>query len=1068
MPNELRRFSDGIFDKPIEIHSPAIDSVIRLDRESYNMLSGIYKGTGPRQGMSPIPYHSINEVPSSGQYPGLMRGENAANHTANVYELTRRKKIFGVTDIPLKPFNSLSSPEVPTYIWIMSSGSGGGSERVLHVVANSQLVSGRPNYISGIKYGFQMTPYNLATSTSVVVSQLIGLPTISGSNMLAAMQKALFLDTTKNYFSFSRFISSEKNIPQKWYIGEGIGTADSTHSETAQYTFTGYDYNTPEFISSQRIDTNLLVLKAYNLSSTQLEAEYVFNNLALTTSIVDSTNLRLAINGTAATSLIQRLDGVAPTYANIQYVLAYDEKNFTKSGYKSILVACGKPAMFMFQEWLLRDTSVDYLTSFPQVFDLSNRRPRPDAIRTLNEGVTAGTFYKEDGKEVATCWHHWPSFVRGTPIGTSSGSAFDGLKHIRTGPAGSGVLRKDTVYEFAFSFYSKIYDVETNVGTPAKIQIGSDDFVAITFYRDRKSAGVFVQEYADPTHPAFFTGGANNNHLERHNYDEIRIYYRAEGSYEWLPALFIDGAQYRFDPNKKELWGCTGDIAALPGGQEGGFIDYSTIQSDTYDCVLTYKQRAFWFSKKSAVFSLRDNVFCYPKRNYQAIPSGEFRGAIIHNFPGQAEQQSRLIVFGSEENYIGRFTGVRSQASVRVSPDTIATFEVDGSDFLLESWTRFTAFSYRSAVVAEGHLYYWGPQGVFRDDGVDVPNKISNAIEPELMNFYDPQKIDEIHCHFDSKTREITWFYPPKTSDGFETHMLVYSVVSRQFKFAKADGKIDWAQDLNISDLNSPKELSGPRTIIGVREDGSAEIQRAVFYDHNNRSGDVFPKTELMIKTVTTPSSGVRRLTLASGYDATNLSTISINDIIAVHQASKYNTSVVADDLIARISAIDTGSGTIDITLPSDGSLDNIAITDQTKFFPIWHRGASSAGLNGIRWNIKTRYWEPEGPNMFWFWQWLYLRFRVNLWSGTSGRDFSVSYRTPTSGNFVTDTITLLNNSDNHCQILHPFRIADTNNQGQAIQFNFFGYHIGHEWVLEYLEAHASEQRGYSLKQFEG
>ncbi len=70
-----------------------------------------------------------------------------------------------------------------------------------------------------------------------------------------------------------------------------------------------------------------------------------------------------------------------------------------------------------------------------------------------------------------------------------------------------------------------------------------------------------------------------------------------------------------------------------------------------------------------------------------------------------------MVVFGSQETYSGRFTGNQLQSPVQVSPDNVATFPVDGSDFVIESRTTITSFSSRSAIVAEGELYYWGPTG---------------------------------------------------------------------------------------------------------------------------------------------------------------------------------------------------------------------------------------------------------------------------------------------------------------------------------------------------------------------
>ncbi len=194
------------------------------------------------------------------------------------------------------------------------------------------------------------------------------------------------------------------------------------------------------------------------------------------------------------------------------------------------------------------------------------------------------------------------------------------------------------------------------------------------------------------------------------------------GSYEWLPALVVDASFLAYYPNHRVLWMCKGAIAQLPGGQPGGFNDYSPLPDDVYDCVVSFRERIFWISPTSCVFSMRNNAFAYPLRNSVSAPTGEFRGALVHAYPGQAEQDSRIVIFGSKETYIGRFTGRYQNYPVTIGTTTY-TYPLEGSDFQVDTWTSVTAFSHRSAVVAEGILYWWGPEGIYKDVGRDLPVK---------------------------------------------------------------------------------------------------------------------------------------------------------------------------------------------------------------------------------------------------------------------------------------------------------------------------------------------------------
>ncbi len=480
---------------------------------------------------------------------------------------------------------------------------------------------------------------------------------------------------------------------------------------------------------------------------------------------------------------------------------------------------------------------------------------------------------------------------------------------------------------------------------------------------------------------------------------------------------------------------------------------------------MQYKNRFFWFSDKACVFSLSNNIFAYAGRNSISAVGGKFLGGIVHNYPGQAQQSSRLVIFGSDNTYVARFTGIREQTTVQISADAAGNYDIDGSDLVIDPWTSVTAFSYRSAVVADGILYWWGPQGIYRDDGVATPTKISGNLEPEIFEWYDPNKIGEINSSYNSKTKEITWFYPPKsTDDGQYTRTVVWSVADQTFERGQMPFKVDWSQGLNIE---TNIGTAGSRMMLGARETPSATIQRSYFYDEQNRAGDMYPKTDFIVKTVTTPVVGTRRLTLAAGYDATNFATIAVGGRLAIQQFKKYTGSSTGDDLIASITAVNTGSGYIDIALPTGATLPASAPTFD-KYFPLWVATATGAGLNGINYQLKTNYWAPKGTNGYFFWLYCYLLAKVRLWLTDLAIGPTLGYRTPTAVGTVSDQLVLTDNNDGNWQIYHPLTPGNDNAEGQAIRFILSGSHIGHEWVLQYMEAHGTPIDGDPLKRFEG
>ncbi len=643
--------------------------------------------------------------------------------------------------------------------------------------------------------------------------------------------------------------------------------------------------------------------------------------------------------------------------------------------------------------------------------------------------------------------------------------------------AGTGVLRKATTYEFTYSLYNKRLNYESNVGIPVKFNTGANDFVGLQLWNAAAGGGNETQYFHwRNTAPAghwmpFYFGSFQDNLTKWYppnlatNFCEYRFYYRQLGTFEWLPAGNVDAAQFWFD-GFLALNVCLGPVAATPGGQPGGFNDYSPLPADNYNCVVQYKNRFFWFSDKACVFSLANNIFAYAGRNSISASTGKFLGGIVHNYPGQAEQSSRLIIFGTDGNYVARFTGLYQQTQVQVSADTSATFNIEGSDLVIDPWTNVTAFSYRTAAIANGILYYWGPQGIYRDDGVATPTKISPDLEPYIFTLYDPNDTQNIHAHYDDLTKEITWFYRPKTADSAATHTLVYNVLTEKFIPGSSTAKIDWTQSLNVE---SNMGTAGKRTLIGSRASGAATVQRSYFFDNRNRSGDMYPTTDWLIKSVTTPVAGSRRLTLAGGYNATNFAAISIGDYLALQQAPEYSNGFSCDDMIAKITAVNTGSGYVDILLPTGATMAASLTPTFDKYFPFWQRTPTAVGQNGIPYVIQTTYWTPTGINGYYWWLYWYLLAKMRLWATDVDIGWQLAFRGPTALDFITDPTVFQDNSDGNFQLYHPLRRGNDNMEGQGLKLKLSDAHIGHEWVLQYMEIHGTPYTdGDILKQFEG
>jgi hypothetical protein len=1082
MTNKLLKFDAGSLEKGIDTYGPDFSSELALTPQTSNVSTGINAGLGVRYGMAPIPGQQHTEYNSSTQPVGLRQTEGASN----LFSYSDRLRVYGVIPIT-ENFPGAGSLGAQTYyIWIVGSAPG-GTPRVDFVMSSAQsstLTLPAADIASGLGYAmisgisntyhyYQIPFYNVPLRTSTTFISDIG---------------DLFSGYAKNYISFADMTVSGSNVDMNWVYY--LKQVNATSTNTANGNFTASP-STPEetggipsSVNNNNYPVSRRSIRFYDIYThgtygTALAYVYNYDNNDITSGVYvptynnDLSTQSIDLSKLSFTNRTTRQDGTTPAESSINRVLLYDPEMFTNTAYKIFFIAAKKPIAGIIQGW----NSGPYGYPF-QLVDLTAPCFYPSNDYTDNQ-LSHGNSYTENGSPAITGWNSWPAWAAGTPLIDNASSPRDAIQKslIALGPEDSGVLRKNTTYEFAYSIYNKQFGTETNVCAPAKVETGDDDFVAISIYRDIFVTAAYRQtvcslDFPNVSPPFRFKDIIDTGTSRIHpiNYIQYRVYYRELGSYEWLPALFVDASKYHFYPDFRELWMCQSPIASLPGGQPGGFIDYSPLPQDEYICVFVYKGRTFWISKSNLVFSLQNNPFAYPLRNNAPAPTGGYRGAIVHTYRGQSEQESRLVIFGSKETYIGKFTGNLEIQPVVVSPDNIASYPLDGSDFVIETWTSVTAFSFRSAVVADGDLYMWGEQGVYLDNGVTNPTKISDYIEPDIFNLYTPDSTQEIHATYNNKTKEISWFYTPKDAPTV-SHALILNIDTRQFYIERFNSKIDWSEQIDTTNSQTSQGTNSLRTIIGVRANSSATLQRAYFYDIFNRSGDLEPGTEFVVKKVEAGASSTQKvLTLATGYDGTNFATIATGDYLAIQQHERY-TGTPADDIVAKIVSTDTMAGKITISIPSGTVLPNETLGVKT-YFPVWQRGALTAGLNGIEWSINSKYWMPKGVNFSGIWLYLYLFFKYTPWAKVDPTFFELAYRTPSGADFISDTVLFANNSDFNCQVYHPLRPNDPNggrnNNGQAIRFLLSGIHIGEEWVLQYMQLQGNDETGNPLIEYEG
>lgn len=1061
--NDLKRFVFGVPDKSVDNFNPKISGVPALDPSTVNVSSGIKRGTGVRYATAPLAGHNNTETPAANQNNGIQRSEI----TSGALGLTHRERIYGIVPITMAPYDG-AYPKANKQYYAFIVGLDNGSDVSLDVCLGSTLVSGVYKQESTLVAGLAASSYRQESPLiRLHKTELLNLP-LTSTPVASDMQAILKGVTDKYYIPYSQISVAGKRIPYQWMFGRvlafpgattgpNINLWNKTLSIGTNPTILGgspSEINTREFT-----DNNQRLLSVYCLDDDgyPLDLSYTVNitqaNTQASPAYSQVVNNYIDLNNATKS-------GASTAYTSNTCVLLNDPGSYTNSRHDAILIAGETPMAVVYQDWLKATTGM-----LPRFIDLTN----PGCTPRTGMGITAGD---------------------------ESTSFFLNDSSVYLGGNDTGILAIDISYDIGFSYYNKLLDYETNVfyGTTVKT-ITFDKYSILlnlittqyhNVWQDMPSGYSVPWEFSDDiVYPASGPTPASNKGRGMHINDyEIRFYYRQEGIGEWLAAERFDaaqlwffnrwpaiGANYSFQILAKE------PVSGLPGGQPNGFIDYSPLPKQRYICTLVFQQRAFWFSEKDFRFSLQNNIYAYPLRNVVSSQTGKWRGAIQFSRLDQSTFQGSIIVFG-DETYSGWFNGNLSRVPVRVSAQSVSNEPVEGSDFTLDYLSDSTAFSYRSAIVAENVAYWWGPQGVYKYEGMGKPKKISGSLEPDINDYVDMGRDDEVHCVYIKRCNEIVWFYPPKVTDAtYPTYGLAYNVETGNFYPYKFKFQVDSAQNLKIENDETPDGVDGDRVLLHCRETASSTVQRTYFFDDIAIAGDQGPAQQLSVISFSTPVAGQRRLVLAAGSAGITASGIVANDYISFQNVKGYAPGLtLAPDMIAKITAVNNASNYIDILLPDGGAFDASAtLTGQTAF-PVYHRGFDSAGLNGIPYLYQTNYWLADGLYQAWVWQYLYFLFKypgipqpMDPFHPTEGllSRINLTFES-TSGDAQTDILSLINNTKDHCQIHHPLYNQERSANGQALRFALSGIYIGDHWTFEYMEAHCLEEFGFTLKEFEG
>ncbi len=971
----------------ITLFQEAINA-LPLTADTYNISYGRRAGLSSRYGMMPVPGHNSNEdgpLIAQGYMTGysmrnLVAAEQtpAAHTTASVDVYGKRKFLYGAAVVQL-PVGT-GGKTVPVVYWISSRTAG----------ANHQLDLCPSTAVTEVGQGMAITSELEAGvgSGSAVMSSFVasGKPFIAVDTLhspkISLMRKLPDASTFQHYLNWAILQQSvETNIKEFAGFVIDAGVDPGTTPRDVYFYYYGCPFWISNKIEKKPISVDLaLTGGGVNPKRWSAQGFYSSESGDLSADTLTS-RATTAIAATPSLSATNTAPGRLKTasFSNVTYDVTGAFGTGTASYFCQvtdqplvvpitiIAMVTDRPLIGLINPLIRDDFAINSTSTalsppigsndFVQWVDPTYNYYSPRNINTINLTTGVGRYTEVNAAGASavarqTCWRTAFPYVFGT---VTSGV---------TVTAG-GLLKAYTTYEYAYSIYNLLTGKESNVGTPARFFCTADN-------------SAFELDFANfPLIETLFPECAPYSEACPQNFLYYRVYYRELGSAEWLFSGEYTFSRIYSAINDIEIFiGKTTAVGPV-GGQPGFFNDYSDLPQDEYVDVTEFQGRLFWLSKGMLRYSRGDNAFTYPMRNCYPCPTGSFLGMKAHFFSGEAKQTGRLVVFGSDGHYVGQFTGILKEEQVRVSASAPPQpVPVEGSDFEISIRGSETAFSGRAAVVAEGVMYFFGPSGVFRDDGVQLPQRISQAIEPDYFEAYDQQKTGEFFAYFNKRSREVLFFYRPSTlntdlnPNSYLTKAWVYSLRTEQWSLSQEsrmigawtqygyNSLIDWAQDLEVQGFEEPSKAPGKRTLIGVRRDSNATVSRPYYHDDDCPGGDYRPGDEMMVKEVQKPDSTTLRLVLASGYSSTILSAMTTATKFAVVGSVTYGglSSSANLDGIYLPKAINAGAGTIDIAI--SGALSGVSAQafDLAEYFPVFVQG-----YHDVECVIDTNYLAPEG-----------------------------------------------------------------------------------------------------------
>lgn len=1071
----------------ITVSKRTIARLFQLTQLTKNVSFGGFDGLGPRYGTAPWPYHGSDSLVANFlEASSLIASEAAA--TGTYPALTVRRKYwqtFGFKVIRNIPGVSITNDFV--FLTFNQLGDNNFSVRAsIPSTRTTGAMSTAKDYLSADAtdktalsntFIYQQPDTTLANGLDSTTDELNG-PSVWNSNeiRLTSMWRigtannalGLGVNGERNFarIAFINVTGKQQNIPFIFGLTVASDLPTATNPGQISLGLTGapndYFYSDYDLSKAKNVALQTIVRK----NSDDVYARYnwrVSSPVNQTREVVQDFQIN--------TSNYDIPQTLSPENKRVDTITAYVGTNIIdplmthRSNYKWFGIAANaRPLMAIWRDdcqslSVKANSSSLYPDNKVEWFDASNLSYFTPTL------VSSSVSYREEGAPKESVWSSWPNFDYGT--------GYTGSVILKLGAANSGLLRANTAYEFTYSVYDYTIDYETNVGVPAKIYTDVNDLVNIQIIREQFSGSNGIAANNQTPLSNFLWDSSNNrflySKLQNINFLEFRVYYRQIGEFEWLPAGKMSASEFFFfDPSASSDEGrnfvcCQAPIALLPGGQPGGFVDYSPLPTDDYIDVVQFQNRAFWLSRNNLSFSLRNNPFAYPVRNAVPCPRGEFRGIISHVYPGQAEQSSRLVIFGSLETYAGRFvTGAESFQQVRVGPDSAGTFPVDGSNFIVDTWTSITSFSGRSAVLAEGVLYFWGPQGIYEDGGVNIPRKISESLEPWIDSLYDANNTDRIHAVFNAQTDECIWFYQPQEVGGIEqsSSALVWHTKTRTFShFVFTNLVIDSAEILADAKFSTTNDsLSGNRIVVSVRAP-EGDTSRPMFFDEISYACDMQSTSQYMVTDITDLGSGSRRLTFAPGP----ASRANKTGIAVIHGYQAYTGRSETPDGIYTITG--TGANFIEVTRLSVANDFFIGALNGRTYFPCW-----IASEHAFNVTIDSQYWAPFGLKFFGNWLYSHMTFQVELENDqtTTAYNITAQYSTLQGTGAASSVIRLSDNSRGNFQVLNGFPHTQDNKTGQAMKLNLSNLHLSGRWNLQYLAFDIVPIQDDSLRIWEG